>query len=255
LVKALKDKPVKFLAVSPNTTLGDALTYQRTNNLAMATFADNLNLMEKRYGLDISLKNIWQYRVIGPDGKIVGYDMSQPALEKLVSDTKAAWKYKSGTYEAALEPALDLFEANQHAAGMKLLIPLRKSTNKALAEQANKLFDTIKQEGEEWKTKAESMAGTDALEAYDLYAKVAAVFASDPLGKSVAEPMKKLAADKSLAAELAARKAFSQYYTTVGKMTPAQKSFAVKFCQDTAKKHSGTPTGEKAAALAKELGG
>lgn len=255
MVKALKDKPVKFIAVSPNTTLGDALTYQRTNSFAMPTFADNLNVMEKRYGLSISLQNIWQFRVIGPDGKVVGYDMSKDSLEKLVSDTKVEWKYKSGAYEPALEPVLDLLESNQHAQALKLLLPLRKSTNKALAEQANKLFDKIKTEGEEWKSKADKLATSDALEAYDLYAKIAAVFATDPLGKSVAEPMKKLGADKSLAAELAARKAFSQFYTTVGKMTAAQKPFAVKFCQDAAKKHAGTPTGEKAAALAKELGG
>src|SRR5262249_9796798 len=154
----------------------------------MPVFVDNLDLMEKRYGLSISLQNIWQFRVIGPDGKVISHDMSKEGLEKVVSDTKVDFKYKSGAYEAMLEPVLHLLESGQHAQAMKLLLPLRKSTNKAVAEQANKLFDKIKAEGQEWKEKADKLATSDILEAYDLYAKIAAVFGTDPLGKSVAEP-------------------------------------------------------------------
>ncbi len=89
---------------------------------------------------------------------------------------------------------------------------------------------------------------------YDSYSKVASVFAGDELGKSVADPLKKLSADKALSSELAARKAFVAIESALGKTTPAQKPLAVKALQDFSKKYPNTPTGEKAAGLAKELG-
>jgi hypothetical protein len=219
----------------------------------MPIFADGLGLMEKRYGFQISLKNIYQIRVYDPAGKLVGLDMSKEALERIVDQTKPAWKYKGDGYDAKLTPALDFFEVNQHAAGMKLLTPLRKSTVKAVAESANKLFDVIKKEGEQWKEDADGAVESDPVKAYDLYTKIAAVFAGSDLARSVAEPLRKLALTKPVSSELAARKAFAQFTTLASKATPAFKPQAAKICQDVAKKYSGTPTGDKAAALVDEL--
>ena len=255
MVKAFKDKPVKFIGVGAGDTPLETSAYVRDNKLELPVFADNLGLMEARYGIKISLQNIWQYRVIGPDGKVVGYDMSQPALEKVLSAAKVEFRYKGKGYDAKLDPIVDLFEWGQHAQGMKLLAPQRKSPTKALAESANKLYDAVKEEGKEWAAEAEKLAGTDPVRTYDLDAKVAAVFAGDELGKSVAEPLKKLAADKAVQQELAARKVMTQTETQIAQMPPAQKKQAAQLYLVVAKKFAGTPTGDRAAALAKELGG
>ena len=102
--------------------------------------------------------------------------MSQAGLEKVLAAVKVGWRYKGKGYDAKLEPILDLLEWGQHAQGLKLLGPQRKSPTKALAESANKLYDAVKEEGQEWVAEAEKLAGTDPVRAYDLYAKVAAVF-------------------------------------------------------------------------------
>jgi thiol-disulfide isomerase/thioredoxin len=253
IVQALKDKPVKFVAIGPGDTLLDVVGYQRETQLAMPIFADSLGLMEKRYGFHISLQNIYQIRVYDPVGKLVGVDMAKDGLEKIVEKTKPTWKYKGDGYDAKLNPALDQFEFNQYAAGMKLLTPLRKNANKAVAESANKLFDVMKKEGTQWKEDAEAAVEDNPVKSYDLYAKITAVFAGDELAKSVADPLKKLGANKTVSAELAARKAFAQFTALTGKATPAFKPQALKLCQDVAKKHAGTPTGDKAGALADEL--
>jgi len=253
IVQALKDKPVKFVAIGPRDTLAEVMGYQKETNLAMPIFADGLGLMEKRHGFQISLKNIYKIRVYNPEGKLVGLDMSKESLEKVIEQTKPAWKYKSADYNAKLNPAIDQFEWNQYATGMKLLGPLRKSTNKTIAESANNLFAAVKKEGEQWKEEAEKAAEEEPVKAYDLYARIASVFAGDELAKSVADPQKKLSTNKAVSAELAARKAFAPFTAMAGKATPALKPQAAKLCQDVAKKYSGTPTGDKAATLADEL--
>jgi hypothetical protein len=255
LVKAYADKPVKFIAISPGSTLADATLYQQRNQVAMPIFADSQRIMEKRYGFEISLKNVMQIRVITADGQIVHRAMSADVIDKVLADSKASWKYKGQTYDAKLGPTLDAFEWGHYAQGAKLLTTARKSTNKPLAESANKFFDELKKDGETWKTEADNFAETEPVKAYDGYSKVASVFAGDELGKSVAEPIKKLAMNKEVSNELAARKGFAVLEATLGKSTPAQKLPAVKAFQDLVKKYPNTPTGDKAAAFAKELGG
>jgi len=250
LVKAMQGKPVKFLAIMANATLPEATAYQQ--QLAMPIYVDNLGLMQKRYGQKISLQNIWQTRIV-VDGKIVGAEITKDAVDQAIEKGKVAGKYLGQDYDAKLATALDAFEWGQYAQGMKLLAPARKSTNKDLAKSANKLYDDLKKEGEDWKADAEAAVESDPVKAYDLYSRVAATFAGDELAKSVAGPLKKLAANKAVAAELAARKAFTQYVAAAGRMTPVQKAAAVKLLQDIVKKHPETPTGDKAAELAKEL--
>jgi hypothetical protein len=246
----MQGKPVKFLAIMANASLPEATATQQ--QLAMPIYVDNLGLMQKRYGQKISLQNIWQMRIIA-NGKIVGLEMTKDAIEKVIANEKVSGKYVGQDYDAKLATALDAFEWGQYAQGMKLLAPARKSSNKDLAKSAATLYDDVKKEGEDWKTNAEAAVESDPVKAYDLYSRVATTFTGDELAKSVAEPLKKLGKDKAVVAELAARKAFAQYQSTASKLTPPQKTLAVKMLNDIAKKHAGTPTAEKASELVKDF--
>jgi peroxiredoxin len=251
VVKAFEGKPVKFLAIGASDSLAATQKYGRETQLRMPIFADNLGLMEARYGQKISLQNIWQFRVIGPDGKIVGSDMNKETIEKALE--KAAFKYDPKDYDAKLKPALDAFEWNQWDSGMKLLSPLRRSGAKAVAESANKLYDVLKKEAEGWKAEAESLVASDPVKAYDLYARVAAHFSTDALGKGAASAKEKLASNKAVMIELAARKAYTQFANDIAGAAPNQKVLVLKQAQAFVKKHAGTPTADKLAALASEL--
>jgi peroxiredoxin len=252
VMKAFEDRPVKFLAVGASDPLGAAVGYGRETGLRMPAFADSLGLMEARYGQKISLQNIYQFRVIGPDGKVVGYDMDKGTIERAMAT--AAWKYDPKDYDPKLKPALDAFEWNQWAAGMKLLTPLRKGTNKAVAESANKLFDVLRAEAEGWKAEAQSAAAGDPVKAYDLHSKLAAHFPGDPVSKGAPEAKLKLAAHKAVAAELAARKAYAAFAAGLGNAAPNQKALVAQQANAFLKKHAGTPTGDRVAALVQELG-
>jgi peroxiredoxin len=254
MVKAFKDKPVKFIAVGAGDSLPEVQSYALETGLMMSIFADSMSMMEKRYGFTISLQNIYQIRVIAPDGKIVGYDMKKETIEKALS-SKVDAKFKGHGFDSRLDPAIDSLEFGQYAMGMKQLVGHRKSSSEAVAESANKIFAIVKEEANQWKAEADKVAEDNPVQAYDLYAKITAAFPGDPLAKSVAEPMKKLAAKKPVVQELAARKAFTHIETQLARLTAPQKKLVVQEIQKSMKKFAGTPTAEKAQALATELGG
>jgi thiol-disulfide isomerase/thioredoxin len=251
IVQALKDRPVKFIAIGASDTAMDVANYGRQTGLAMPIFVDSLGLMEKRYGQKISLNNILQVRVIGVDGKVAGLRMDANEITKAAE--KATWKYKGDDYDARLNPALDCFEWGQYSKGAKLLAPLRKNKVKAVADSADKLFNALKEEGKEWKEDADKLAEDEPVQAHDLYTRIAVVFAGDELGKAVDEPLKKLQSKKAVKDEIAARKAYALALSNMSRMTPAQKRQAAALFQSIAKKFADTPTGDKAAEVAKEL--
>ncbi len=252
----MKGKPIKFFAIAANLTATEASAYAQQTGLAMPVYADSLGMMQKRYGMDISLKNIYQYRVVGPNGKIVGYRADEEALNLLVTQTQPKWKYAPEKEPSpALGQALDLLEAGQYAPGMKLLAPLRKSANKRTATAAIEIYDVLKKQGEEWKKEAEEAAEKEPVQAYDLYSRIAAAFPGDELAKSAAGPLKKLQANKTVKADLTARKAYAKLLSQLSQLGPAQKATAAKLCRTFAKRYKDTPSAQQAESLATELGG
>jgi peroxiredoxin len=252
VVEQFRGKPVKFIAIGPGDTLTDVKSYVRSTQLKMPVFADTLGLMQHRYGTQISLNNIYQFRIIGPDGKIVGHSMDPAAIEKAVAKVK--WKYNDGGYDPKLNNIIDLLEWNQHPQAVTQLKPLTKGPNKAVAESATKLLEAVKAEVQGWLDEAEkAQSAEDPVKAFDLYSKVAAAFPGDDLGKKADAPLKALRTDKTVVAELAARKAYDQLNNVMANANAKKKREIAGLCHNIATKHPNTPTGKKAAALAEQL--
>ena len=127
---------------------------------------------------------------------------------------------------------------------VKALSPLSKAGGKAQAE-AKKLIAEVKAEALSWKVEADDATAIEPLKAYDLYHKVAAVLPTDELGKGAAAAAKKLATDKSVAHEVAARKAFTTLSQTMGQLAPGGQGVIVAECKNIMKKYAGTPTADK----------
>ncbi|HSI37061.1 MAG: peroxiredoxin family protein [Phycisphaerae bacterium] len=253
VVEEFKGQPVRFIAVAAGDSIQDAKTYAATTKLAMPIFADNLSLMEKRYGFEISLRNIWQFRVIDPSGRIVSYSFEPADIKKVVAQAK--WKYKDGGYDAKLMPAIEMLEWGQYAEGVRLLKPWLKNSKKEVADSAKKLYDVIKAEGEGWLAEADKeAAGENPAAAFDLFTRIATVFAGEELGKKAADPLKKLATTQAVKDELAARKMYEQLNTGASRARAEQRPAVAEFAASIAKKYPATPTGKRAAEIAKELG-
>ena len=254
VVEAYKGKPVKFIAVAAGDTLPEAKSYAGQTGLAMPVYADAMSLMEKRYGFSISLNNIWQFRVIGPDGKVAGYKMEagDQHLEKAVAASQ--WKYTDHGYDARLAPAIDLLEWGQYEAGMTRLRPHLKNANAELAASAQKLYDALKAEGEQWLAQAAELESSDPAAAHDLYARVAAVFAGDELAGKAKEPVARLRALPAVKDELAARQMYGGFLNVLSQATPAKKDKLVEAGQRIVKKYPSTPTAARVSEVLKEVG-
>jgi peroxiredoxin len=252
VVAKYKDAPVKFIAIAAGDSLAEARAYVASTHLDMLVFADNFSLMEKRYGQTISLKNIYQFRVIDPTGKIVEYRMEPEAIDKVIARVK--YKYKRDDYDPKLGQAVYLFDWGQYAEGMRVLKPFMKSSKKEVLESAKALYEKVKADGEQWLADAEAANKAEkSVEAYDLYTKVANVFVGEELAKKAADPLKKLAASKDVKDELAARQMYVQLCQGAGRARPQQRAQVAEFAASIANKYPKSPTGMQAAEVAKEL--
>ena len=181
-------------------------------------------------------------------------EMTPAAIDSALKSAK--WRFKDQGFDPKLAAAVEQFEYKQWEAGMKLLRPNLKASNKALAESAQKLFGVVKEEGEKWKAAAEkAVADNKPAEAYLLYTRIAAVFVGDDLAKGTVEPLKKLRADKQVKDELEAQKMYAQLAVGISRATPAQTREAADFAAGIVKKYPGTPTAAKAEQIAADLTG
>ena len=262
-----KDKPYKFFAVGSGTSQ-QAFTYaSRYIGLkpVIPVFADNLGIMQKRYGQKIAGQKAVHLVVIGTGGSMMEDVMllqsaganelsySKDAIQTALDKHHGEPKFNVKDYDSKLEPAIQAFEWNDYVTGMKLLNPLRKGKGK-VAQSGAKLYDEIKKEGESWKEQADQAKDDKPVLAYDLYKKVQKAFAGTDLAKEVGPPLKEMAKNKALLKELEARKDMARLDAQLAQMTPTQSKQAAALCKQFAKKHAGTPTGEQAKALAAELG-
>lgn len=253
LVQQFKDKPVRFFAVAAGDTLQEAAKYVGSTGLAMPTFADSLSIMERRYGMQISLQNIYQFRFYDGSGRLVSHQWNAESVEKALSGAK--WKYKDEHNDPRLAAVVDLLEWNQHALAIPRLRPLLKAPNKQLAENAGKLMEALKAEATQWKEKADAAVDGDPVTAFDLYTKVQACFAQEDLGKQSAEALKKLKSNKAVVDELAARRLFDQLCAGASRAKADQRAAVADFANGIVKKYPETPTGKRVAEFVKEIGG
>lgn len=248
-IEVFKDKPVKFIAIAASDSLVDATSYVKATKMEMPAFADSLGVMEARYGQKISLKNIMQCRLVGPDGSVRGIGFNKEDIEAAIADVK--WKFKEQGQDPRVARAVEMLEWNQYDAGMKALRPLLK--NKQTAEQAQKVYDKVNAEATEWADKATKAVDGDPITAYDLYTHVFAALPDDDLGKQAKEALAKLKKHKTVLAELEARRMYDQLDMAFAKAKPNERVDVARFCESIAKRYKETPTGAKAQALAEEL--
>jgi len=217
-------------------------------------FSDSFSLMEKRYDQTISLHNIWQFRVVGPDGKVAGYNMelSDKFLDKAVA--ASTWKYKDQGYDAKLNPAIDLLEWGQYEQGVQKLRPFLKNANAEVATSAQKLFDAVKAEGQTWMDEAAKAEADEPIRAYDLYARTVAAFAGDPLGDQAKTSLKAISSKQPVQDELAARKMYESFVGAMAQSNPTNKGKLIDIGKKIVQKYPSTAVAGKINTVLHEIG-
>ncbi|MBX9685072.1 MAG: redoxin domain-containing protein [Candidatus Obscuribacterales bacterium] len=105
IVGRFQNSPVKFFGIAAGDSIQEARTYVAETHLNMPVFADQQSLMEKAYGIDISMQNVYQVRLIGPDGIIRDYDMKVRSIEGVLRELETAPGNGNGLVQSANEAA------------------------------------------------------------------------------------------------------------------------------------------------------
>ncbi len=237
-----KGQPVRFVAIGAGDTVGEVQSYIAKVKLRLPTIADPLSVLEKSWGFEISLKNIYKTRVIS-QGKLAGYNVDDEFFERTMQGAK--WKYDREGCDPALLPVLDKFEWGELDAGSRLLKQARKSSKKPLAESANKFYEAIKSEAQTWLDEGLAAMENDPVKAYDLLSNVSVVASDDPIAKTADEKLRTLKTNDAVKNELAARKMLDQLATAMSRAKPGQEKEISAFAKSISKKYPETPTAKR----------
>jgi hypothetical protein len=251
----VSDKPVAVLGIAAGSTATVRAALHGWDP-GFPVFCDNLRVYESLYYFEappcIAL-------IVGPNGKRHHPAISKPPgymfgdwgatlddVNKLLPD--AAWKYKDGGYDKRLAPIIDLLEWNRYEEGVSKLKSLRKDGSKTAAESAEKLFAAVLAEGETWNANAEKLAAESPSKAYDLYVRIATVFAGEPLAAKAEAPLKALKANPAVIDELRARDMVSKVmeFVSTATATPKNQQRISDALLEIITKYGKTPAGEYA---------
>ena len=224
--------------------------------MQMTVFADNLGLMQERYGFKISLQNIWQYRIIDATGKVSGFNLDEKSIEQVIGKAPTEQKYTTMNLDAKFVPVLDLLEFGQYPIAMKQVTTFKKTAKKNDLLAVNSIHDAVKKDADAWAEEASAAKESDPLKAHDLYARIAASLPGENLGKSATTAMKKLETNKSVKAEMGARTAYQRVLDLMAKAQalPTTRPAAAHALAEVARKYADTPTAVKAQAARRRAG-
>ncbi|WP_442484306.1 TlpA family protein disulfide reductase [Aeoliella sp. SH292] len=249
------DKPVVFIAVNSGNTPEQIRGYLSRNNIKWPVIVDPDRSFEKEaLAAEISLNNIYQVRVLTPDGKWRGVSPDQFGLAAETAAETGSWNVDPTTMPEELLPVWQRVEIGDYGTASKALMRAGKQGNAETKEAAKQLYSVVKasmdadleaikeqlQAGEEW-------AAFQAIESfqkqYDGYPVPAAVAKKyDELKKSDGVQQQHKAA-KKLAAAIRAG----------SKNTPAAIERAVAQLETLIEEFPGTEAADEAQKLIEQV--
>ncbi|MEM6552540.1 MAG: redoxin domain-containing protein [Planctomycetota bacterium] len=250
IVEQYRDQPVAFYAIAAGDSLAQAKRYVSSTRLRMPTFADPLALMEGLYGFEISLRNIYQFRVINPDGTLGAASSRLRTSDIDAALAKLQPVHDPADYHDDLAAVVNLFNAGSYARATAQLRRFERSTDEALLASAQALRTAHNARGEARLAEAETLAEQDPVAAIDIYEDLAKTYAREPLAATARKAAAALKSDERVDQEQKARRMFKRLASAVARATPEQRDQVLAFAGKIAEEYPDTPTGRRAAALA-----
>lgn len=252
IAQSYKDKPVIFIAVNSGNSSADVANYLSEVNCKWPTIVDQDRSFEKACGLDnpISLQNIYQARIITPDGELVGANAQ--ALNQSVDQhlSKASWKLDPKDVPDALKLAWQFMEiGNYNQAAASLTTAQKFLKDDAGKAAADKIKTAITTEYNNALAPAkEAEAAGDAWAALKSYQTIAQQFSSLPEAAELKTAMTKLNADPKVVKEMKAAKLWVAAQNAARQPNPATKKRAVQMAEQIIKELPDTEAAQAAQA-------
>lgn len=208
VAKKFEGKPLLFIAVNSGNPRSEVEKYLRATNVDWPTIVDPDRRFEKAVAREtISLENIYQMRVLLPDGRVVAGDWSDFEGSAEAAAKNAKWKIDPAGMPAVLKGAwtsIELGDYTTPAALVKRSLASGKPDVKAAAEKLNLVAQ------EQIAVRVQEAKSADAAElkweAYKGYTGVATQFKGYDLPPEVAARQKELGAEAEVKGQIAALK-------------------------------------------------
>jgi thiol-disulfide isomerase/thioredoxin len=249
--KKFEGQPVIFLAVNSGTPRADVQQYARELNINWPILVDANRQYERQCGVDeISLKNIYQARVISSTGRITQGDWSD--IEGTIKNALqgAAWKVDPAEVPATLKSAWLGIEFGNYTgtgASVKKGLTSPKSDVKAVAE---KLQAVVQKEIDARAAEAKEAFDQEKMWlAYERYNALNTRFAGYDLPPEVAANRKELAANSQVKAGLVAAKSLESARRLLSTGTGVSQTRATAMLEKIVQDFPGTSLADQASAL------
>lgn len=244
IAQSYKDKPVIFIAVNSGNSSADVASYLSEVNCKWPAIVDQDRSFEKASGLDnpISLQNIYQARIITPEGELVGANAG--AVNQSVDQhlSRASWKIDPKEVPDPLKLAwqfLEIGNFNQASASLtSAQNSLKDDTGKAAAEKIKAVISA--EFNNAIAAAKEAEAAGNAWAALKGYKLAVQQFSSLPETKELKTTITKLSADPAVVSELKAGKLWNEAQLAARSPNAATQKRAIQQAQQVVREYPNT---------------
>jgi hypothetical protein len=251
--KKLEGKPVIFIAINSGTSPSSVKSYANTAGLTWPVIADEDRSFEKAMGMkEIGFKdhNIWQLRVISPDGKVHGGDTNN--LEKTISRflNTASWKVDPADITEPLKPAWNDVEYGRVQEAIPKIKRYLNSRSEKTKLGAEKLNAAIESQLDNLIQLAKAAQSEDRKwDAYKHYTQASTTFKGLSKARKAYTAAREIAKDKALRDEITAYKTLQKAKSLLASPNRSARRSAMSILEAIAKRYPDTEAG----ATAKDL--
>jgi len=252
LRKEFEGKPVVFIAVNSMNPKSVAQEYAKSTGLDWPIFVDEMGETQKQLKFRISLQNIYQWRIMDPEGKLHIAPFDEKALKDEIKNQMASAKMtlEGITVPEKLKSIARDVEWGLFDPAISEIAMLSAKGPKDLQESAQAMYDKLKPIAESGLERAKSLEGEGKkYPAYAEYAKVASWFKKTDYEKAATAAMLVLKKDKDVQEELAAKGLLDQAKALLSSPKKADREGAPGLLAALQKKYPNTEAAKEAATL------
>jgi thiol-disulfide isomerase/thioredoxin len=205
--KKFEGKPIVFIAINSGNERNIVQQYVREVALPWPVIVDTDRSLEKKSDVnEISLQNIYQSKLLMPDGRLAGgsFNLEESATAAL---TTAKWRVDPAEIPSSLKAAWLQIEFGNFAAAAPTV---KKNVNAVMPDvkaAAEKLLAAVKAEmDKEAEAAKQSLAAGNKWDAYKAYSFLSMRFKGYDLPSDAQPTLKELAADEKVKNQIAALK-------------------------------------------------
>jgi thiol-disulfide isomerase/thioredoxin len=206
--KKFEGKPVIFIGVNSGKPRAEIESYAKEVGLKWPILLDPTREFEKAAGIgEISLQNIHQLAIIGPDGKFSQANWAQFEATAEQAAASGKWTVDPAGIPPALMPAWSAIEMGDFSSAATLVKKGLATSKPEIKDAATKLNDAVQViVTQELELAKKALAGDQKWQAYKLYQSINQRFAGYSLPEDVAAQAKELAKEDLVKQEIAAAK-------------------------------------------------